>query len=334
MRSVFRPTTPQDAPQIVSFLTPLLQRESLRPDLLYWKLWAPRDDYPEPRSYVLEKNGRIIAHAGIWPTIVRTPTGCVRGCHLFDWAADSRVLGAGVAIVQRVYEMFDFLFGIGGAVVTQQIIPAIGFKKVGEAWSAARPLRPLRQVLSHQYKDWRIPARLVRNAVWSMIPTRTTPEGWALHEGLADNGDSPFAFGAVRTGSFFKYLQACPTAKIRTFEIQKDGRDAGRIALSLLHNQVRVAGVWLNSPSTEHLHIAYELAQEAAKAMGSAFEIASTGSTLASQDAATSAGFRLRKRTPVYLLSKKANLLPASFDFQMADTDAVFQSAGEPCYWT
>ncbi len=334
MKAIFRPTTEKDAPQIVSFLSPLLQSGSLRLDLLRWKLWAPREDYTEPRSYVLERNGSIIAHAGIWPTTLRTAAGTVRGCHLFDWAADPRALGAGVAIVQRICEMFDFIYAIGGAEITQKIIPAIGFKKVGEEWAAARPLRPFQQAFSHQYRDWRMPARLVRNALWSVIPTSQRADGWRIQEGLAESDGRLLFLDNLRSASFFRYLQSCPTARIRVFEIQKDDHNAGRFALSLLHNQVRIAGLWLNNPSDENLCVGYALAQHVARTMGTAFEIASTGSTQASERAAVSAGLRIRRRTPIYLLSFKASPLPSAFDFQMADTDAVFQSPGQTCYWT
>lgn len=167
-----------------------------------------------------------------------------------------------------------------------------------------------------------------------MIPTCSRPDGWVVREGLSENGDTPFEIGPLRPGSFFRYLQACPTAKIRVLEIQNHGHDVGRMALSLLHNQARIAGVWLRSPSPENLRAAYGLAQEAPRMMSSAFEIASTGSTSTSEGAAVCAGLRLRRHTPVYLLAPKTTFLPASFDFQMADTDAVFQSAGEPRYWT
>lgn len=334
MKAVLRPTTEKDAPQITSFLSPLLQRESLRPDLLYWKLWAPREDYIEPRSYILERNGKVIAHAGIWPTMLRNAAGTVHGCHLFDWAADSRVLGAGVAIIQRIAEMFDFIYAIGGAQITQKIIPAIGFKKVGEQWAAARPLRPLRQALTHQLKDWRMPARLARNALWSVIPIRLGASGWAIEEGLGNSDGHTVLLDNLRPNSFFRYLQSCPTAQIKVFEIRKDDHYAGRFALSLLYNQARIAGLWLNNPSAENLYAGYRLAQRAARTIDSAYEITSSGSTRASERAAVSSGLRIRKRTPIYLLSFKESPLPTAFDFQMADTDAVFQSSGETCYWT
>ena len=334
MKALLRPTTEKDAPQIISFLSPLLQKESLRPDLLYWKLWAFREDYSEPRSYVLERNGNIVAHAGIWPATLRTAAGTVRGCHLFDWAADSRALGAGVAIIQRIGEMFDFIYAIGGAQMTQKIIPAIGFKKVGEEWAAARPLRPFRQALTHQSKDWRMPARLVRNTVWSVIPMIPRSGGWSIQEGLGDSNGHMILLDNLRSKAFFRYLQSCPTARIKVFEIRKDDRNAGQFALSLLYNQVRIAGVWLNNPSPENLHAGYALAQQVARTIGDAYEITSTGSTESSERAAVSSGLRIRKRTPIYLLSFEKTALPTSFDFQMADTDAVFQSSGATSYWT
>ena len=218
--------------------------------------------------------------------------------------------------------------------MTQKIIPAIGFKIVGDTWSGARPLRPLQQVLSHQYRDWRIPARFVRNALWSIVPPGAALRGWEISEVVGENEQRFPCVGALRSDLFFKYLQACPTATIRLFEIRQDGCRMGRIALSVVHGQARIAGIWLNNPTEENLYFAYVLAQRAARAMGSAFEITTTGSTPASERAAISAGMRIRKHTPIYLLSDKVSAPPGTFDFQMIDTDAVFQSAGEPSYWT
>jgi len=342
MRSVLRPTTERDGPELISFLlrarSESLPSESTRPDLLYWKFWAAREDYVEPRSYVLERNGRIIAHAGIWPMVLRTTTGTYRGCHLFDWAADPNVLGAGVAIIQRIYRLFDFLYAIGGAKITQKIIPAIGFEKIGEAWSGARPLRPLRQMLSHQYADWRIPARFVRNALWSLIPAKTKVKGWALsdrfNEALCPSLLLENVPTAAHSDAFFRYLKHCPTAEIKTFELEKEGHFVGRIVLSFLHNQVRIVGVWLNHPTSDGLCAAYRLAQDAAGSMAEAFEVVCSGSSLVSETAAIAAGLRIRGRTPIYVLCARQSPIPASFEFQIADNDAVFQSDGGPSYWT
>jgi len=245
VKSVFRATTAQDAPQLISFLARVFsvspQSEFLRPDLLHWKLWAPREDYFASRSYVLERNGEIVAHSGIWPTALRTERGTLQGCHMFDWGSDPRVLGSGVVLLRKLSEMFDFLYANGGSEMTKRIIPTIGFKKVGEAWSAVRPLRPMRQMLSHRYLDWKTPARFVRNTMWSLIPFSTLPEGWAIQEGLDENEvhsqPSDALLWAFRSNAFFRYLQSCPTAHIRVFQVQKDGHNVGRIALSLLHTR-------------------------------------------------------------------------------------------------
>jgi hypothetical protein len=341
MKPIFRPTTAQDAPQLISFLARTFsvnpQSEFLRADLLHWKLWSPREDYTGSRSYVLERNGEIIAHSGIWPMTLHTPTGVLQGCHMFDWASDPHVLGSGVALLRKLSEMFDFLFGNAGSYMTQRIIPSIGFRKVGEAWSAARPLRPLRQMLTHQHLDWKIPARLVRNTIWSLYPRGAPPKGWALQEGIGQDevcqrlsGIPPCSF---RSNGFFRYLQNCPTAQVKVFQVQRDDRAVGKIALSLLHHQVRIAGVWLNHPSPEGLRATYELALQAARAMAPAFEIVASGSTAIREHAAVSAGLKTRSRTPIYWLFGKTGLSPVPFEFQLADNDAVFWSCGAPLYW-
>ena len=273
---------------------------------------------------------------------VMTDSGELRGCHLFDWASDARVLGAGVALLKHISEMFDFVFAIGGSEMTQRIIPSIGFKKIGEAWCAARPLRAVRQMLSHQRMNWKIPARLVRNAVWSVVPPNPLAKGWFVEEVPEKVGlDWQFSHAAVypfyplRPASFFRYLRCCPTAEVRPFEMKSHQRILGYLVLSVLHHQARVAGVWFKEePSPQNLHLAYDLAQQAAEGIRAAFEIVASGSTKFSEQAAVSAGLRICKYTPVYMLSRRSDVFSVPLEFQLADTDAVFMSDGTASYWT
>lgn len=342
MKPVFRPTTALDAPQLIDFLSRGFsvsrKAEFLRPDLLNWKLWAEREDYLEPRSYILERSGEMIAHAGIWPMTLRTETEVLRGCQLVDWASDSRVLGGGVALLKHVSEMFDFLFAIGVSEKTTKIIPAIGMKKIGESWTAARPIRPLRQALSHQTKNWKLPLRFVRNTLWARLPISVDVDGWVVKEGLSDLGEKLLLAHnkhcAFRPNGFFRYLQRCPTGQFRVFQLQKDSRSVGQFVLNLIYNQVRIAGVWLDSPSEEHSQIAYQLAQKTAQQMGTASEIIVSGSTAMSESAAIRAGFRICGRTPIYLSCAASKLAFLPSEFQMGDTDAVFLSGGCPSYLT
>ena len=335
---VLRATSPADAPELIPFLARFLHREALAPAMVDWKLWAHREDYSGHRSFVLEKSGCIVAHAGVWPIVVQTPAGPLCGCHLFDWAADARVLGAGVAIVQRIAESFDFVYGIGGSEMTQKIIPSIGFKKVGEAWSAARPLRPLMQALSHQRLNWKIPVRLMRNMIWSAVPATACPAGWTSQEGITQGENQLPVVQAgtyiIRSEGYFRYLTRCPGAQMRVFDLFKDERRVGRMGISFLHHQARLAGIWLNRPSRDDLHATYSLAQKISLRAPDVFEIVAIGSSAVSKTAATSAGFRIRKCTPIYMMSAKSQDLSPLLEFQMAENDAFFQSIGGPAYWT
>jgi hypothetical protein len=263
----------------------------------------------------------------------------VRGAHLIDWASDLRAPGSGVALVQRLHRMFDFLYAIGGSEMTQKVLPIFGFREVAQAWSGARPLRPLRQMLSHQCLDWKLPARFARNALWSLTPMRTGLKGWTIHALDLNEieGDSPFTGApscARRPNAFFRYLKCCPVVCLSVFQIQNDGHDEGRMALSFLHKQARLLGIWLNHHSPEGLQAAYGLAQEAARKIASALEITAVGSTPVSAKAADSAGLRIRSYRPVYLLRRNGNLPSVPFEFQAADNDAVFLSEGRPVFLT
>jgi hypothetical protein len=249
---------------------------------------------------------------------------------MFDWASDPRVPGSGDSLLRKLSEMFDFLCANGGSEMTQKIIPNIGFHKVGEAWFGVRPLRPLRQMLTHRPLDWKAPARFARSTMQSLTPAHTPSQGWGIQEGVGDSEthsqSSDTAPSAFRSNAFFRYLQKCPSAQIKVFQVLEDGRHVGRIALSLAHHQLRVAGVWLNDPSPEARCAAYSLALRAAREMDSAFEIVALGSTPDSERAAACVGLKIRNHTPIYWLSRTTNVPPSPFEFQMADNDTIFRS--------
>ncbi len=304
-----------------------------------WKYWISREGYPEPRSYVLERNERIVAHAGLWPVVLNGPSGTSRGVHLMDWASAPEAPGCGLALVRRLLAMFDFLYGIGGTQMTRKVLPALGFQRVLDFWTAARPLRVFQQMRSHQSFGWKLPARCVRNFVWSRTPNTTHTAGWTIKAADLNGTESELTTAgcpdrAARPNAFFRYLQKCPDAVVRVFDIHNGGRNEGRVAMSFVRNQARLLGLWPTSPSSEGLRAAYALAQQAARNTGCAFEITAAGSTAASEQAAADSGFRIMRRDPVYLLRRNGNLPPIPFEFQMADNDAGFLNGGRPEFLT
>ncbi|MGH9558822.1 MAG: hypothetical protein ACRD30_06235, partial [Bryobacteraceae bacterium] len=116
MKFTLRPAEPGD----LSAIRELLQRAFrvsadapfLNPALMQWKYWEAREDWTEPRAYILERDGAIAAHAGIMP--VSFGGGTIRGVQMIDWASAQDSPGAGLSLVQQLAARFDFIYSIGG----------------------------------------------------------------------------------------------------------------------------------------------------------------------------------------------------------------------------
>ena len=348
MKSSFRPTSPADETAVLEFLrrafsgggeAPLLDSSAMA-----WKYWDRRDDWDEPRAWVLERDGAIVAHAGIWP--LTFGSGEVRGVQMIDWASAREAPGAGLALVQRLSAMFDFIYSIGGSDMTRKALPAFGFQEYARQWNGARPLRPLRQMLTHQYRNWKLAPRALRNSLWALSPgnagqndpaeNRTweeiTPE--SIAEDLFLGVGSGVCF-SPRRPAFFEYLLRCPIAQVRLFGIRDKNGLAGHFALAILRRQARLAGVWLREPGQGALQTAFALAQQAARRIPGTCEIVAAGTAGPSEVAAVASGFRVVGYSPVYLLNKKGRLdLPPDFQFQLSDSDAWFLDSGSSSYWT
>jgi hypothetical protein len=296
----------------------------LDPALLRWKYWEPRGDCPDPRSLVLERNGAIVAHAGLWPVTVRNGMTSERGIHMIDWASDPATPGAGVGVLQRLIKEYDFVYSIGGSDMTQTILPKFGFRRVGDTLSWARPIRPWRQMVQHQTKDFRIPLRLARNLWWSKWPVPAMERGWMIRAASGDGGEGLAALGRERCGAFFRYLKQCPGARCLTFTIENDSRKEGFLAMSIVREQARIAGVWLEEPSPSNWRLAFHLAQELARKTTDTSELIASCVTEESAAGAELAGMRLRARTPVYLFRKSWVEGTLPLGFQVCDNDSVF----------
>jgi hypothetical protein len=243
---------------------------------------------------------------------------------MIDWGSDPEAPGAGVSLLQRLTKEYDFVYSIGGSETTQSVLPRFGFRTVAEAPIWARPIRPWRQMLQHQRKDLRLPVRLARNVWWSRSPPVAIERGWAAVEAGAGGAEDAAVPGSERDASFFRYLDRCPVARCQTYAIVNEGRKAGFFALSVLREQTRVAGVWLEDPSAENWRTAFHLAQDAARQHTDTSELVASCATVASANAAAQAGMRLRARAPVFLFRKGGPVEPLPLQFHLCDNDAVF----------
>jgi hypothetical protein len=326
MGSVFRHTTAEDEKALIEFLIRIFAADPrddfVNPSLLRWKYWSEREDFQEPRSYVIEKDGRIVAHAGLWPLTLRTWPKIDRGVHMIDWAADPATPGAGVSLLQRLTKSLDFVYAIGGSEMTQSVLPKFGFRTVAETLTWARPIRPWKQVLHHQTRDLRLALRLARNIWWSRIPGKAIERDWTAVE--TPNAEGIFPSYSERDEAFFRYLQKCPVGRYLAFHIVQGGQKLGFIALLAVREQTRVAGIWLENHSVENWRVAFHLVQDVALKYTGTSEVVARCSTQISASAARQAGMRLRARAPVFLFRKSNPSESLPIHFQLSDDDAIF----------
>jgi hypothetical protein len=346
MKFSFRPTTIQDLNELRPFLQRTLNAEHnapfLNPSVMAWKYWDHRGDWEGPRAYVLEHDGVIVAHAGIYP--VSFSAGQIRGIQMIDWAAAKEYPGSGLALVRRLAGMFDFIYSIGGREITRKILPALGFAEYTRQWNGARLLRPFQQILHHQQRSWKLtPRRLVRNLLWARSKSSNAGlhTAWKSEEigpgGISERFYHRIACDAIfspRPPAFFDYLLRCPAMRVRLYGIQDERGPNGHFAIGVVHGQARIAGVWMRDPDREAWQAAYSLAQQAAMRLEGVCEIVAAGTIGSSEQAAVRSGLRIMWYTPVYLLNRKSEFaLPASFQFQLSDDDAFYLDTGKASYW-
>lgn len=349
MKSLFRATVPQDSPAVREFLASAFETSRdapfLDPELMEWKYWKRRDDWADPRGYVLERDGAIMAHAGLWP-VVFEGRDTLRGVQMMDWASAKDSPGAGLALVQKITGLFDFVYSIGGTDVTRKVLPAFGFVEARRQWKGVRPLRPLRQILTHQNRNWKIVPRLFRNVLWS-ASGRSLPLPWTFQRMEAgDVMPSLYSMGpdeagaSPRSPAFFEYLSRCPRAGVHLYRLMDRGESKGHFLLTVVRGQARLAGIWVTERTDPAWTTANVLAIQAARTIPGANELVTSGSMTQLENtdprlAAGEAGFRTVPGAPVFLFDKKKRLnLAPDFQFQISDYDGCFFDSGSVEYWS
>jgi hypothetical protein len=346
MKSSLRPTSISDMNVLSQFLVKAFDvgqdAPFLDPAVMAWKYWEQRDDWTGPRSYVLERDGAIVAHAGLWPITFGTGADAARGIHMIDWASARESPGAGLALVQKLAAMFDFIYSIGGSEMTCRVLPAFGFVEYASQWKGARPLRPVRQILTHQTRNWKLAPRLARNSLLAMEKGLNPYKNWKAIElppekisGQSYASRTDDAIFTPRPAAFFEYLLRCPSARFRLYGIMADRELQGHFVISVLRGQARIAGVWLREPIQEAWTAAFCLARQTASTLKGANEVVVFGSESPSRAGAAQAGFRIMPGPIVYLLDRQERLsLSPNFQFQLADGDLAFLDSGRSSYWT
>lgn len=263
-----RATEQKDLPALARFLVHVYKFDSSDPhvdlELLEWKYLYPRPGWQGGRSYLLEKDGQIVAHCGVCPAIFHLPDGnTVESLTMMDWAAAPSFPGVGVMLFRKVMELAPTSFVIGGEPVTRKIVPRIGFRHVGEAPTYAAWLRP--------WREFRIRPRTLRSALrlfhGLLHPVRTlnpTVGGWdAITVNEFDDSLLPILNSSKRPWTFCKrtladlnYLLKCPHLEMQAFLLRRQGQLLGYFIIGRAEWEARLLDLVVDSADANDWNLA------------------------------------------------------------------------------
>jgi hypothetical protein len=345
MPSVFRQGTEADLDGIervfrLAFHPPddaqILDRSVLR-----WKYFEPRPDWEGSRSFVIDRDGVVVAHAAVWPYELLTRAGPLRGVHLIDWGADAGAPGSGISLVKKILADTGFMCSFGGTDATRAILPKIGFTPANLIHTYARPLRPVSQLLTHQYRNWKLPIRLARNTLWRLVPALSNPKGWALRAvdgASAARAPLPLpratSIPCARSAGFFSYLEKCPDASFEWFVVSEHGRERGWFCLASLYRQARVVDCWIENATASDYRAMHTLAALASLEATDAVEIVATSCVDECSRGLEGAGYHHVESVPIVISGSATARADSPLDFHMVDCDFAFLHEGHVNYST
>jgi hypothetical protein len=311
--------------------------------MLDWKYWQPYPGWDGSRSYVLRQGDGILAHAAVIPAVIDHAGTFRTALHFIDWAASPMSISGGAQLLRRITSLVDLTCAIGGAPATRKILPVFGFQPAGTVWTMALPLRPWRQMRTHQNRNWRLPVRMVRNSFWNWTRSRGTGQGqhpWtveraapeAIPETLWEAGGEG-ALRRKRTAASAAYFLSCPGADCRLYLAREGGQPQGCIVVACVKGQARIADLWVSEPDEDRYRAMYGLACQACYDFPEAAEAVGYAAIDSRLEAMKKSGFAPVKELPVGIFTR-GSAAGGPVDWQMIDNDAAFLSGSSPAYYT
>ncbi|MDQ2710693.1 MAG: GNAT family N-acetyltransferase [Acidobacteriota bacterium] len=283
---------------------------ALNPSLLNWKYYEPGPPRPGSRSYVLADKGSLLAHAAIWPIQLRLQGGVRSGIGFCDWAASEEHRGTGLLLLKKLTMLAPFILVIGGADITRQILPRVGFKRWADLPVYARVQRPVRQLLTSPAHNWKAPLRLARNTGWS-VAALFPAQAWTAEFSLPDERTLALAHesaGSLNDLDFLKFLLRCPTVPIRCLVLRKNGAPQGYAVLTTVGGQGRIADLRMASLQQEDWNAAISAVVGAFSKERNVCEVSAIASVPLLEQALQANGFHLREHRPLVVLDSAADM--------------------------
>lgn len=324
MSSEFRASTPADSAQIAALAQRVLgvapDNPMFSPEQMSWKYWSPWPEGPGTRSFVLTRNGQIVAHAGVLPLVAGSGAGDISLLHPFDWASDPSSIGAGATLLKRVAGLADGLLIVGGSTSTQRMAQPLGFRAAG-------------MVACHA---WRLPANARNDARAAMERESLRAQRWSPTEnGDFDAGFTPPGWLRFRrTPERLDTLASCPVVEFESHAVSQRGAALGGFVLAFAPFQARIAAFWCRSERESDVVELLQVARERASAHEDVEELVCMTNVPAECRALSAAGFQACPSVPMFVLASAARLPPVTqLAFQMLDGDLAFLHRGVRQPW-
>lgn len=345
----FRSTVPAERDRIAAFLQEIFKLAPgsplLHPATLDWKYFGPHPLWEgDSRSYVLEQDGAYAGHGCASPVLFRQGDNSVRSFQMVDWASSGEVPGAGAFLYRSLLPKTDVLLAVGGSEDAQRILPHFRiFRQVESTFIYGLPLRPIRQIVRSQ-KNWKTPARLIRNWLWSRRRTNVAG-GWRSELVREPLPDWPFdswleplmASGIVplrRSMEWLRYLVRCPSAPLSIFSIEHDGSCRGYAAVSFVLNQARIVDLLISSHSELDWAHALSALTERIADMEAADEVFTRTSAPLFAKALLDVGFVQRGESVVYLADPSRKIRDTRLEINCLVGDQMYLPTPEMPYVT
>lgn len=241
------------------------------PKLLEWKYL--RRNGEGNRSYLLERDGQIIAHCGICPVTFHLPDGTtVNSVTMMDWAADPAAPGAGAKLFRKLMEMAPTSFVIGGAPATRLIVPRIGFKPAGEVLTYAAWLRPWHEFRTRP-RSRRSTLRLVHGLTHPVLNRKRASAEWDfVPVNQFDDSLLPVLNGTKRRWTFcqrtvadLNHLMKCPHLEMQGFLLRRRNEVVGYFVLGRAQWEACLLDIVVNSADEDDWNLACAIVTQAAR---------------------------------------------------------------------
>jgi Acetyltransferase (GNAT) domain len=338
MAEAIRATEHKDLPALAKFLIRVYQfvpsDHHADTQLLEWKYLRPRPAWEGSRSYLLEKNEGIIAHCGIVPVTFHTPDGTeIKTLTMTDWGADPAVPGAGIRLFRKLMDKVPASFVIGGAPVTQLIIPRIGFRQMGEASTYSAWLRPWREFRTRRPRNRRSLLRLAHGLSHRALIRSRESAGWSLtpvHE--FDDSLLPVLKSTKRAWTFcertledLNYLLKCPQLEMTGFLLKRQERIMGYCVIGRSEWEARLLDIVVDSVDASDWKHACAAVTQAAYLDPAVCRIRAQASFPTLSEALSRSGYWLQYKEPI-MIHDSQKLLEHAFpiNFQFFDGDSGY----------